>query len=326
MQIENYETLSLEAQQEVAQYVVERRAYRQAPGPSIGADRIKSHFGGMSLADNKHVWACFHEEKLVGVADVTFDPSVYSKYGYTFIENSLPIGDDRAITTLIDASLAVMPESMVGVLVIDQVTGEPTLPTRMMSVCHEMGSDKYSVDYMSETALAAMSLNEPQPPVGYTIVEDEEHLSEAQLSEYYELLAVMSGDAPTGTLDIEAEVQTEADRASFKESLFSDGRSEVATFLLEESGSVVGFSRAASDSASLDSWQQLGTMVAVEHRGKGLGRVVKEVNLSRIKNCSPAEACVRTTVDKDNHGMLALNAKFGFRTVGAEILSLAARP
>lgn len=323
--VTQYASLSAEERLEAAQFVVTHRAIRQAPGPSIGADRLKEHFDAMSEAENKHVYVCYLDERMVGVADVTFDPSIYSKYGYCFIENSLPSGDDRAITALITAALSALPAAMHGVLIIDQITGSPTLPTRFMTICQELGCTQSSIDYISEVALGPDAVTDYSPPAGYQLVHDEQHLTAPQLTGYYELLAEMTTDAPTGTLDLDAEVQTAADQKAFKQSLQADGRTEIATFLLDAHNTVVAFSRAVSDSDTCDSWQQLGTMVAVDKRNNGLGRLVKEVNLSRIAQRSPDGPRLRTTVDADNHGMLALNSAFGFKTVGAEILTLAPR-
>jgi mycothiol synthase len=83
----------------------------------------------------------------------------------------------------------------------------------------------------------------------------------------------------------------------------------------EASGRLVGFTRLSGHPSKPRVIEQWGTGVAREHRGHGLGRLLKATNLQRVLTELPDAREVLTTNADSNEWMLAINHALGFRRV-----------
>ncbi|MDN4642050.1 GNAT family N-acetyltransferase [Agreia sp. PsM10] len=133
------------------------------------------------------------------------------------------------------------------------------------------------------------------------------------------LLTRMSTDAPSAGLDEPEDVWT-VDRLVAQQE--SDREAPVAslTAAVEHvpSGRLVAFSElSVSDEVTRPVWQE-DTLVLREHRGHGLGLLVKLGNLEQLHLERPGHPSVLTFNAEENRHMLAINERLGFVPVGYE--------
>jgi GNAT superfamily N-acetyltransferase len=133
------------------------------------------------------------------------------------------------------------------------------------------------------------------------------------------LLTRMSTDAPSAGLDEPEDLWTVERLVAQQE---SDAKAPVTslTAAVEHvpSGRLVAFSElSVSDAVSRAVWQE-DTLVLREHRGQGLGLLVKLGNLQQLHDERPGHPSVITFNAEENRHMLAINEQLGFLPVGYE--------
>lgn len=124
--------------------------------------------------------------------------------------------------------------------------------------------------------------------------------------------ALVTTDAPTGTLDVEPAA---VDLAAFRdeeELLTRQGRTKVATVALDAAGEVVAFTDLATTVHEPDRAYQWGTLVRRDHRGHRLGLAVKVANLRLLQQAFPAIRQLTTFNAEANAHMVAVNDALGF--------------
>jgi GNAT superfamily N-acetyltransferase len=142
---------------------------------------------------------------------------------------------------------------------------------------------------------------------------------DAWLEDMARLLTRMSTDAPSAGLDEPEDVWT-VERLVAQQQQDSTAPVTPLTSAVEHvpSGRLVAFSvLSVSDDVSKPVWQD-DTLVLREHRGHGLGLLVKVANLQTLQNRHPGHPSVLTFNAEENRHMLAINEQLGFVPVGYE--------
>jgi GNAT superfamily N-acetyltransferase len=133
------------------------------------------------------------------------------------------------------------------------------------------------------------------------------------------LLTRMSTDAPSAGLDEPEDVWT-VDRLVAQQQTDSAAPVTSLTCAIEHvpSGRLVAFSElSVSDDLTRPVWQE-DTLVLREHRGHGLGLLVKLGNLMQLHAEREGHPSVVTFNAEENRHMLAINEQLGFVPVGYE--------
>ncbi|MGA8046416.1 MAG: GNAT family N-acetyltransferase [Dermatophilaceae bacterium] len=159
----------------------------------------------------------------------------------------------------------------------------------------------------------------PPAPQGYAV---ETHVGtppEADLADRAWLVRRMSTDAPLGDLDIEEEDWDEDRVRASDVRLETMGRGRVGAFARHlESGRLVAFSEIQVPATSPHRAYHQDTLVLREHRGHGLGLVLKLANVPVLRQAFPQVRTVRTWNAVENAHMLAVNDAMGYATSGFE--------
>ncbi|SDH93450.1 GNAT family N-acetyltransferase [Agrococcus jejuensis] len=126
----------------------------------------------------------------------------------------------------------------------------------------------------------------------------------------------MSTDAPVGDLALEPEIWSDERLAEFEEQKTRGGRTIRTVAAATPDGELVGYSRLfAGDS---DVARQHDTLVVREHRGHGLGMLLKLANLAELATHHPRHRRVTTWNAEENRPMLATNEAVGFAPIAYE--------
>ncbi|MCA1783449.1 MAG: GNAT family N-acetyltransferase [Dermatophilaceae bacterium] len=127
----------------------------------------------------------------------------------------------------------------------------------------------------------------------------------------------MSTDAPLGDLDIGEEEWDEKRVADLDARLVAMERGRVSAVARHlESGRLIAFTEIQVPKDSPTLAYQEDTLVLTEHRGCGLGLVLKLANLGVLRAAYPAVRTIRTWNAVGNTHMLAVNTAMGFRPSG----------
>ncbi|GEK78787.1 GNAT family protein [Agrococcus baldri] len=133
----------------------------------------------------------------------------------------------------------------------------------------------------------------------------------------------MSTDSPMGELALEPETWSDERLAAFEREKTAGGRTMrtvVARHLA--TGELAGFTSLFVGAVLLgggdDVARQHDTIVAREHRGHGLGMLLKLANLVELRDHHPTHARVNSMNAEENRHMLAVNEAVGFEPAGYE--------
>ena len=133
------------------------------------------------------------------------------------------------------------------------------------------------------------------------------------------LMTRMSTDAPQGALEEPEDVWTGDRVAEHEDRTTADGSvllSSVAEDLAD--GRLVGFTQLAVPPERTTPVDQYDTLVLSEHRGHGLGMLLKLENLAQLARRHPGHPSVTTWNADENRHMLAVNEALGFEPMGYE--------
>lgn len=111
----------------------------------------------------------------------------------------------------------------------------------------------------------------------------------------------------------DGEVETSYARR-FERMRIGRGRRAYHTGVLHEpSGQLIGYTSISKTTGNPEHALQGMTVVHVEHRGHGLGRIIKLANLELARRHEPRLRFLETTNAEDNAAMIAVNEALGFR-------------
>ena len=156
----------------------------------------------------------------------------------------------------------------------------------------------------------------PPLPAGYRLVQWVDRVPDELVDDMAHLMHRMSTDVPLGDMDWEPEVW-DAERYRSKEAAaLAHGRTRYATLVVsEESGRAVGFTDIGVSRFAPATAYQWETLVENEHRGHGLGLVLKAHNHGLLAERSPRTRWINTWNAETNTHMVAINEQLGFRPV-----------
>lgn len=127
----------------------------------------------------------------------------------------------------------------------------------------------------------------------------------------------MSTDAPQAGLEEPEDVWTAERLAEHEEHTTADGTVLLTSAALDrDSGRLVGFTQLALPTEAGRPVDQYDTLVLREHRGHGLGMLLKLANLEFLQQEHPGYPSVLTWNADENRHMLAVNEALGFEPIG----------
>lgn len=130
-----------------------------------------------------------------------------------------------------------------------------------------------------------------------------------------EVVASLSTEAPTGELDVEAEVPNVAAVRENEAMTAQQGREKVNTVALDADGTVVAYTDVAVTVHEPDRAYQWGTLVRRAHRGHRLGLAMKVANLRLLQERYGEIRRLITYNAEVNDHMIGVNELFGFEPV-----------
>ncbi len=155
-------------------------------------------------------------------------------------------------------------------------------------------------------------------PPEYKVITIHGRTPEEFLADVARLSAIMAADAPTGAMDVEDE-GWDAERVRLNEDqLEVADRDQVQTLILHRpTGQLVAFTRLFRDRAALEIGHQWETLVVKDHRGHGLGMLMKVVNHAAAAEFWPESTRLITGNASENSHMLAINVALGYKPYAA---------
>ena len=152
-------------------------------------------------------------------------------------------------------------------------------------------------------------------PAGYRVVQWVDHAPEELLDGLAYLSGRMVLDAPMGEMGYEPE-RWDAARYRDKEAAAVErGRTRLASAVVHDDGAVAGATDIGVNRARPEVAYQWDTIVDPEHRGHGLGMVLKTWNHAHLVERVPQVRHVNTWNAASNTFMIAVNDALGFRPV-----------
>ncbi|MDT7547910.1 MAG: hypothetical protein QOE84_304 [Actinomycetota bacterium] len=153
-------------------------------------------------------------------------------------------------------------------------------------------------------------------PDGYRLVQWVDRLPDEHLEDMAYLMFRMSTDAPLEDMDWEPEAWDGARYREREEASIARGRIRFGTLAVHESsGKTVAFTDIGVSRHCLEVAYQWETLVEREHRGHGLGILVKAHNHRLLAVSSPMTRWLNTWNAESNTHMVAINEALGFRAV-----------
>lgn len=129
----------------------------------------------------------------------------------------------------------------------------------------------------------------------------------------------MSTDAPQSGLGEPEDVWTGERVAEHEAHTTSDGTLLLTCAALDrDEGRLIGFTQLAAPADPTRPVDQYDTLVLREHRGHGLGMLLKLANLAYLQQERPGHPSVLTWNADENRHMLAVNEQLGFAPMGYE--------
>jgi GNAT superfamily N-acetyltransferase len=156
----------------------------------------------------------------------------------------------------------------------------------------------------------------PPPPPGYRLVQWVDRVPDAHVEDMAYLMHRMSTDVPLGEMDWEPEVWDVARYRAKEASAVARGRVRYATLAVHEAtGRAAGFTDLGVSRHAPEVGYQWETLVDREHRGHGLGYVLKAHNHTQLVAGSPRTRWINTWNAETNSHMVAVNDRLGFAPV-----------
>jgi GNAT superfamily N-acetyltransferase len=150
---------------------------------------------------------------------------------------------------------------------------------------------------------------------GYSIETFVDTMPERYLESYCALLNQLIVDAPSGSVDFEAQNVTPVLQQQKLERNARMGRRTYLAVAVRD-GEAVAQSDLVVPPGGTGEAHQMGTFVHREHRGHRLGTAVKVANLAVLQRAHPEVTAVHTQNDETNSWMVAINERLGFEPVG----------
>jgi len=150
-------------------------------------------------------------------------------------------------------------------------------------------------------------------PDGYRLVQWVDRAPDELVEDMAYLMHRMSIDAPLEEMDWEPEVWDVRRYRAKEETAGLRQRSRFATAVVHsDSGKIVGFTDIGVSRVAPETGYQWETLVLTEHRGRGLGLLLKAHNHRLVREGSPGTRWINTWNAESNTWMVAVNEALGF--------------
>lgn len=153
---------------------------------------------------------------------------------------------------------------------------------------------------------------------GYTVREWTGTTPEGYRDDMAVLYTRMSTDAPQGALDEPEDIWTGDRVAEHEERTNTDGTLLLTAAAEDTTGHLAGFTQLSVPVAASAPVEQRDTLVLCEHRGHGLGMLLKLANLAQLERIRPGHPSITTWNADENRHMLSVNEALGFAPMGYE--------
>jgi GNAT superfamily N-acetyltransferase len=191
-------------------------------------------------------------------------------------------------------------------------TGEegPAFP-----LLREYGAKPVLDDYRRVLDVREHPVPEPPPvPAGYRLVQWADRAPDELVDGLAYLLYRMVLDAPMGDMDYEAEAWDAVRYRDSEQTSIQRGRRRFVTAVVhEDTGAVAGETEIAVNLSDPQVAHQWNTIVDPEHRGRGLGLVLKSWNHRAVVDATPEVRWIVTWNATSNSFMIDVNEQLGFR-------------
>lgn len=196
---------------------------------------------------------------------------------------------------------------------------DATTPTARFLVRHGFGLEQ--VERISRLVLPPVGRREllrddarRRTPAEYEVLSWLGPTPERWYDQACELRVVMSTDQPNAGLDLEPEAWGIARLRAHDEIIEEIDRDQLQTYAVHvPSGSVVGWTRIFVDRVNPQVGHQWETLVRSEHRGHGLGMLLKTTNHAALAVHLPSVERLVTGNAAENSHMLAINTALGYQ-------------
>lgn len=148
---------------------------------------------------------------------------------------------------------------------------------------------------------------------GYELLSWVDACPDRYADQYARLKGLLATEAPTGELEIDAEMWTvERLRESERRST-AQGRTSYTTVAVAPDGSLAGHTQLMVPGHEPGRAYQSDTLVLDVHRGHRLGLALKVANLRRMQSAHPDVGRIETWNAEQNGPMVAVNEELGYR-------------
>lgn len=172
------------------------------------------------------------------------------------------------------------------------------------------------VERISRLALP-IEVDVPPAPEGYTLHEWIGSTPERLVDGFALLKTRMSTDAPSAGMEQPEDVWT-AERVHALEEQNRKANRTMFLTAVERDGELVGFNLLNAPDERERAVIQWDTIVLREHRGHGLGMLMKTANLRQLQAARPGHPSIITFNAEENRFMLDVNERLGFVPIGYE--------
>jgi GNAT superfamily N-acetyltransferase len=191
--------------------------------------------------------------------------------------------------------------------------GQPPLAERLLQ---DAGARRVLDDVRRMLDLKA---HPPAPrcevPAGYRVVQWVDRAPEHLVDGCAYLTGRMSVDAPLGEMDWEQEKWDAARYRDKERAAIDRGRRRMASAAVHESGQVAGLTDIGVNAAAPEVGYQWDTIVDPDHRGHGLGLVLKTWNHALLAETVSGVRYLNTWNAASNEFMIRVNEAMGFEPV-----------
>jgi GNAT superfamily N-acetyltransferase len=168
---------------------------------------------------------------------------------------------------------------------------------------------------LDEAFLESLAAEAAEHHQGYQLVSWQDHCPDEFVDAYAALQSTFILEAPTGELEVEAEVFDEARIRSVETRSLAQGRHGWITVAVAPDGTLAGNTELYVGEHSPGKAFQWGTLVSPAHRGHRLGLALKARNHRELQRSHSEPLVVHTWNGEQNTPMNGVNAKLGFRPV-----------
>ncbi|MFN2540483.1 MAG: GNAT family N-acetyltransferase [Mycobacteriales bacterium] len=199
--------------------------------------------------------------------------------------------------------------------IFNAVASFPDRPPLAQRLLDDLGAKPVIEDVRRVLDLHEGPLPRCEVPQGYRVVQWKDRAPNELVEGCAYLMSRMTLDAPMGDMDYEQEKWDAARYRDMERAARDRHRLHVTTAAVHTSGQVAGITDVAVNLTAPEVASQWETIVDPDHRGHGLGLVLKTWNHALLAETAPAVRYLNTWNAASNTFMIRVNDALGFRPV-----------